>query len=102
MDLKLYVTAFDTKFKVTQTNCWIISKTHIFRDNALRRNPLFSIGSWNTFNRTDEELPRANDNIVGWHESIQGNLSSCHPNFWKIFGNVKKEVTFVCSSRWSS
>ena len=52
-----------------------------FRHNAPRRNPYFSIEFWNMFNRTDQELPRTNNSVEGWHRSFQGHLSSCHPNF---------------------
>ena len=36
-----------------------------FRHNAPRRELLFPIEIWNTFNRTDEELPRTNNAVEG-------------------------------------
>ena len=36
-----------------------------FLQNAPRRDPLFFINLWNMFGRTDQELPRANNNIKG-------------------------------------
>ena len=46
-----------------------------FRQNAPRRNPLFNINLWN-IHRTDQELPRTNNSVEGWHRSFQGHLSA--------------------------
>ena len=61
-----------------------------FRRNAPRRPPLFPIDLWNMFNRTDEELPRTNNSIEGWHRGFQSNVSSCHPTFWKFLEVLQK------------
>ena len=53
--------------------------------NAPRRPPLFAINLWNMFNRTDDELPRTNNSVEGWHRSFQGHVSACNPVFWKFF-----------------
>ena len=77
-----------------------------FRQNEPRRIPLFPIDVWNMFNRTDQELPRTNNSIEGWHRSFQGHLSACHPNFWKFINIFKKEQAYVHTSittpTWSS
>ena len=31
------------------------------------------------FNRTDDELPRTNNSVEGWHRGFQGHISACHP-----------------------
>lgn len=66
-----------------------------FRRNAPRRAPLFAIELWNMFHRTDDELPRTNNSVEGWHRSFQGHLSACHPNFWKFVSVIKKEEAIV-------
>ena len=48
---------------------WKVSK------NAPRRPPLFPIDVRNMFNRTDEELLRANNSIESWHRGFQSKRS---------------------------
>ena len=51
-----------------------------YRRNAPRHPPLFAINLWNIFNRTDDELQRANNSVEGWHRSFQRPricMSSC-------------------------
>ena len=62
-----------------------------FQRNAPRRPPLFPIELWNMFNRTDDELPRTNNSIEGWHHSFHSNVSSCHPSFWKFIEVLQSE-----------
>ena len=72
-----------------------------YRRNAPRRPVLFAIILWNIFNRTDDELPRANNSIEGWHRSFKDHVSACHPVFWKFLSVLQKqENRFV--SRLSS
>ena len=47
-----------------------------YRRNTPRRPPLFAINLWNMFNRTDDELQRANNSVAGWHCSFQGHASA--------------------------
>ena len=62
-----------------------------YRQNAPRRAPLFAVELWNMFNRTDDELPRTNNSIEGWHNSFQANVSCTHPTFWKFLDVLQKE-----------
>ena len=41
-----------------------------FLHNAPRREPLFPIEIWNMFNRADEEFPRTNNAVEGWHKGF--------------------------------
>ena len=66
-----------------------------YRRNAPRRQPLFAIDMWNMYHRTDEELPRTNNSVEGWHRSFQRHVSACHPNFWRFLEMLKKEETVV-------
>ena len=63
--------------------------------NAPRRLPLFAIDLWNIFNRTDDELPRTNNSVEGWHRSFQGHVSTCHPVFWKFLSVLEKEENMI-------
>ena len=56
-----------------------------YRRNAPQHIAITLIELWIMFNRTDEELPRTNNSVEGWHRSFQGHptscLTSCHPVF---------------------
>ena len=47
------------------------------------------------FEYFDEELPRTNNSVEGWHRSIRCHVSACHPNFWRFLEMSKKEETVV-------
>ena len=66
-----------------------------YRRNARRRTPLFAINLWNMFNRTDDDLPRTNDIVEGWHRSFQGHISICHPVVWKFLSVLQKEENML-------
>ena len=66
-----------------------------FMRNAPRQNPLFAIDLWNMFHRTDQELPRTNNSVEGWHRAFQSNLTGCHPTFWKFLAVLKREEGIV-------
>ena len=42
------------------------------------------------FHRSDEELPRTNNSVKGWHRLFQCSLSACHPTFWEFLDLLKK------------
>ena len=66
-----------------------------YRRNAPSRAPLFAINLWNIFNRTDDELPRRNNSVEGWHRSFQDHVSACHPVFWKFLSVLQKEENMI-------
>ena len=69
-----------------------------FEDNFIyrfRRNPSFALDLWNMFNRTDDELPRTNNSVEGWHRSFQGHASTCHPVFWKFLSILRNEESLI-------
>ena len=66
-----------------------------FRVNAPRGIPTFPIDFWNMFRRTDDELPRKNNAVEGWHRGFQAHVSACHPVFWKFPEVLQKEETVV-------
>ena len=47
------------------------------------------------FNRTDDELPRTNNSVEGWHQNFQGHVSACHPVFWKFLFVIQKEENMI-------
>ena len=70
--------------------------TYIGRVRRNRRGrPLFPISMWNMFDRTNDELPRTNNNIEGWHRRFSLQVSSCHPTLRKFIDFLKDEENMV-------
>ena len=66
-----------------------------FRHNVPRRRPTFNIETWSMFHRTDNELPRTNNVVEGWHRGFQSHVTTCHPSFWKFIDIMKQEEGVV-------
>lgn len=64
-----------------------------FRRNGPRRAATFPINIWNMYARTNDEIPRTNNNIEGWHRGFESTVTSAHPGFWKFLKALKKEET---------
>ena len=61
-----------------------------FEDNYIgiklrraRANPPFAHAVWNVHERAEQELPRTNNNIEGWHRRLQAVVSAYDPSIWK-------------------
>ena len=44
-----------------------------------------------TYDRVQNDLPRTNDAVEGWHKSFNTNIGGHHVNFWKFLAVIKKE-----------
>jgi len=56
-----------------------------------RRQPTYAIGMWNMYQRSEDELPKTNNSVEGWHRSFQSNVGSFHPTIWKFIGFIQRE-----------
>lgn len=56
-----------------------------------RRRPRYPISFWNMRQRTEQNLPRTNNAIEGWHNGIQASLSNDKPSIWAFLEFLKKE-----------
>ena len=56
-----------------------------------RRAPRYAISMWNMHDRVADDLPRTNNALEGWHNHMQSNVSSMHPNIWKFLDVLKRE-----------
>lgn len=56
-----------------------------------RRAPRFPVSMWNMYDRVVEDLPRTNNSLEGWHNHMQANITSFHPNIWKFLEVLKRE-----------
>uniref|UniRef100_A0A6P7GX96 Uncharacterized protein LOC114343419 n=1 Tax=Diabrotica virgifera virgifera TaxID=50390 RepID=A0A6P7GX96_DIAVI len=55
------------------------------------RPPMFPRNLWNCFEFIEEDLPRTNNAVEGWHNSFSSILNAAHPNLWKFITGLKKE-----------
>ena len=60
-----------------------------------RAAPMFSMDVWNMVVRTQDELPRTNNHIEGWHRRFSLNCDGLHPNIWKFIESLKREESLV-------
>ena len=58
---------------------------------GIRKQPIFSIASWNVYDRVLESLPRTNNSVEGWHNGFQRSLMCSHPTIWRLIEHLKKE-----------
>ena len=47
--------------------------------------------TWNMFHRIDNELPRTNNAVEGWHRGFQLHVMTYHLSFWKFIDIMKQE-----------
>ena len=47
------------------------------------------------FHRTDNELPRTNNAVEGWHRGFQSHVTTYHSSFWKFIDIMKQEERLV-------
>lgn len=60
-----------------------------------RRAPLFRPDLWNCFTATVEGLPRTNNGLEGWHNTLNALLMSDHPTIWKLIRSLKSEEKLI-------
>ena len=56
-----------------------------------RGAPFFAIDLWNVHGQVENDLPRTNNSIEGWHRKMQSAVSAHHPNIWRFLGILKRE-----------
>ena len=56
---------------------------------------MFPIAIWNMVERTEEDLPRTNNNIEGWHHRFNLNVDGKHPTLWKFIESLQREESIV-------
>lgn len=56
-----------------------------------RRPPRFPHVMWNCFDGVNEDLPKTNNSVEGWHRGFDQQVSSNHPNIWKFIEALQRE-----------
>ena len=61
------------------------------RGRTRRENTLYPVSFWNIKKRVDEDLPRTNNAVEGFHSALRSSITCKHPNIWKFIAALKKE-----------
>jgi hypothetical protein len=56
-----------------------------------RRRPLFAVSLWNVNARVEQDLPRTNNSIEGWHHSFDLRVAITHPTIRRLSAKLVKE-----------
>ena len=56
-----------------------------------RENLLYAVSFWNVKKRVDEDLPRTNNGVEGFHSTVLLSKPCKHHNIWKFIAALKKE-----------
>ena len=62
------------------------------RRSNQRAQPYFPINVWNVYTRADNNLPRTNNAVEGYHKRLQSSLPCHHPNLWKFLDMLKGDI----------
>ena len=61
------------------------------RGRTRRENRLYPVSFWNVKKRVDEDLPRTNNAVEGFHSALCSSITCKHPNIRKLIAALKKE-----------
>ncbi|KAK7479733.1 hypothetical protein BaRGS_00029009, partial [Batillaria attramentaria] len=56
-----------------------------------RRRPKFDVAMWNVYNRVEDNLPRTNNSVEGWHRAFDQQMSVTHPTLGRLVSKLSKE-----------
>nr|KAG5697851.1 hypothetical protein BaRGS_017108 [Batillaria attramentaria] len=56
-----------------------------------RRRPKFDVAMWNVYNRVEDNLPRTNNSVEGWHRAFDQRMSVTHPTLARLVSKLRKE-----------
>ena len=61
------------------------------RGRTRRENSLYSVSFRNVKKRVDEDLPRTNNAVEGFHSALHSSITSKHRNILKLIAALKRE-----------
>lgn len=61
----------------------------------MRGRPLFNIDEWNMYDAVNNDLPRTNKAVEGWHNSYTSILEMTNPTIWKCIEAIRKEESLT-------
>ncbi|KAH9379213.1 hypothetical protein HPB48_018701 [Haemaphysalis longicornis] len=66
-----------------------------FGRSRTRRDPPFAPSLWSCHYRVQEELPKTNNSVEGWHHSLQSSLGFQHPDPYRLIAALKAEQSLT-------
>src|SRR6218665_971288 len=77
----------------------VLQLVNYFEDNWIgrparrggRSAPLFAHAFWNCFDALQQDLPRTNNSVEGWHRGFSELIGANHPTIWKFIDALKTE-----------
>lgn len=66
-----------------------------------RQTPLYKIDNWNQHSRVQDDLPRTNNSLEGWHHGFQSMIGAHHPQVFSFIKHIIREqgITDVQKAR---
>ena len=61
------------------------------RRRHARRSPTYSIEIWNMKERAEDELPKTNNRIEGWHNKLQAAIGAKNPSLWTLITALQRD-----------
>ena len=61
------------------------------RGRIRREKRLYPVSFWNNKKRVDEDLPRTNNAVEGFHSALRSSITCKHPNIRKLIAALKKK-----------
>ena len=61
------------------------------RNGRRRGDPLFPVAMWNMNWAVENDVPRSNNALEGWHHAFSYSLRGDHPSMWLFIGALVKE-----------
>ena len=55
------------------------------------RRPRYPYSMWGVYDRVQDELPRTNNSVEGWHNRFNRHVGVHHADIWKIIDVIQKE-----------
>ncbi|KAK9731440.1 hypothetical protein QE152_g13670 [Popillia japonica] len=94
---EVYEELLDSDF-YTQNEELLVPLINYFEDTWIerldrrrqRRQLLFPANVWNCYDLADQDIPRTNNAVEGWHNTFSSLLNAAHPNSWKFIDSLKK------------
>jgi len=53
---------------------------------------------WNCFTNVSADLPRTNNGVEGWHNTLYSLLHAAHPSIWKVINAFKQDENITSVS----
>ena len=63
------------------------------RRRTMREHPLYPVSFWNVKKRVDEDFPRTNNAVEGFHSALRSSITCKHPNIYCCTQKIRRITT---------